>query len=435
VAADEILKSNPNDLDALLIKGRSLLAQGKPAEAVPVLRKAADAHRESPQPLQFLGLALLQGHKPQEAEAAWNDAVRVRPDFMPAYLSLVQMKMAARDTSAAARYARQALANNPQSVDAMSSLGTVLLAMKDYRGAVEQLEAAAKIEPNNPAIRTRLGRAYAGQGNPAKAEAEFNQALALKPDDVDSLTALAGLYVGQKRPDKAVQRINQEIAKSPSSSQYYELLGQVYASQQDFPKAEAAYRKALSVNPDSVRAYGLLGQLYVVQKAPDRAIQEYESLLKVDPRSPQVHTILGYIYDAQGNHEKAKLNYREALKTDPQFVVAANNLAYRLAEDGADLDEALKLAELAHRRLPDSPTATDTLAWVQYKRGAYRTAIDLLEECTSGEPQNPVYKYHLGMSYLRLGERVKARNLLKEALDLSPSFPGSADARAALAKL
>jgi tetratricopeptide (TPR) repeat protein len=137
----------------------------------------------------------------------------------------------------------------------------------------------------------------------------------------------------------------------------------------------------------------------------------------------------------QGDYEKAKYQNREALKINPEFPVAANNLAWRLAEEGGNLDEALKLAEAARKGLPGQANVTDTLAWVHYKRGAFRTAINLLEGCTSKEPQNPVFKYHLGMCYLGAGDRAKARELLQEALKLNPAFPGSENAKAALAKL
>jgi tetratricopeptide (TPR) repeat protein len=38
--------------------------------------------------------------------------------------------------------------------------------------------------------------------------------------------------------------------------------------------------------------------------------------------------------------------------------------------------------------MPDSPNAADTLAWVYYQKGAYRSAIDLFQEALQLEEKN-----------------------------------------------
>jgi Flp pilus assembly protein TadD len=115
--------------------------------------------------------------------------------------------------------------------------------------------------------------------------------------------------------------------------------------------------------------------------------------------------------------------------------VAANNLAWMLAESGGDLDEALRLAQVAQEKLPDLPNVLDTLAWVHYKKANYPAAIDLLRNCVGKDPKNAVYQYHLGMAYFKSGDRQRARTSLTEALKLSPSFAGSEEAKQTLAKL
>jgi multidrug efflux pump len=53
----------------------------------------------------------------------------------------------------------------------------------------------------------------------------------------------------------------------------------------------------------------------------------------------------------------------------------------------------------------------------------------------SGMPNNPTYRYHLGMVYSKTGDPQKAREMLQSALKLNPNFPGASDARRTLDSL
>ena len=117
------------------------------------------------------------------------------------------------------------------------------------------------------------------------------------------------------------------------------------------------------------------------------------------------------------------------------FAPAANNLAYLLADQNRDLNEALRLAGIAKKANPDDPGITDTLGWVYYKRGLYANAVSELSFAAEKLPDNATVRYHLGMSYLNNGEKEKARQELEKALSLDRSFDGSDEAQKALAGL
>jgi uncharacterized protein HemY len=54
-----------------------------------------------------------------------------------------------------------------------------------------------------------------------------------------------------------------------------------------------------------------------------------------------------------------------------------------------------------------------------------------------GEPlkENPILSYHLGMIYYRLGEKDKAKEYLKVAVDAKEAFIGKTEAQRALNEL
>jgi Tfp pilus assembly protein PilF len=83
--------------------------------------------------------------------------------------------------------------------------------------------------------------------------------------------------------------------------------------------------------------------------------------------------------------------------------------------------------------LPDSPDTADTLAWVYYYRAQYGSARDLLETALKTAPNNPSIHYHLGMAYLKLGDKTNAALHFKKAASLEPDSQSGKDAKSALA--
>jgi Flp pilus assembly protein TadD len=115
--------------------------------------------------------------------------------------------------------------------------------------------------------------------------------------------------------------------------------------------------------------------------------------------------------------------------------VAANNLAYILAERGDNLEYALVLAREAVTISHDDPVVLDTLGWVYLKKGLPAQAIGELSKAVRLSPENPVYHYHLGLAYAEAKDPLRARASLQQALRLNPSFPGAGEARERLRTL
>jgi Flp pilus assembly protein TadD len=117
--------------------------------------------------------------------------------------------------------------------------------------------------------------------------------------------------------------------------------------------------------------------------------------------------------------DEARKQFHEVLAIDSAAPVAANNLAYMHAEAGTDLNVALTLAQKAKANLPDDPNVNDTLGWVLYKQALGARAITHFHEAIAKDPTNATYQYHLGMAYLQLKDRAKARSALEKALALN----------------
>ena len=188
----------------------------------------------------------------------------------------------------------------------------------------------------------------------------------------------------------------------------------------------------MEVAPDRLEAFSLLAQLYLKQGKLDQARQEFEQLAQKQPSNAGAYTMVGTILQTQKKDTDARQWYEKALRANPHAAVAANNLAWLLAESGQDLSTALQYAEQAQKISPEQPDIGDTLGWIYYKQDNAPLAIREFRRSIAKNPQNPSYHYHLGLAYLKAGQKEPAKQSLQEALRLNPDFPEASDAKSRL---
>ena len=107
------------------------------------------------------------------------------------------------------------------------------------------------------------------------------------------------------------------------------------------------------------------------------------------------------VLEQKADYEAAIAEYEKLLKQDPGSLIVANNLASLLSDrrsDKASLERAYSVAAVL--RKSQVPPFQDTLGWIEYLRGDYKSATGLLEEAALALPQRAIAQYHLGMSYV-----------------------------------
>ena len=101
--------------------------------------------------------------------------------------------------------------------------------------------------------------------------------------------------------------------------------------------------------------------------------------------------------------------------------------------DAASLDKAVELAVKLEKT--EQPAFLDTAGWIYYRKGDYARAAEILKGVVEKAPEVPVFQYHLGMVYLKLGDKTAASEHLTRATDGEFSYEGIEGARAALKDL
>ena len=98
-----------------------------------------------------------------------------------------------------------------------------------------------------------------------------------------------------------------------------------------------------------------------------------------------------------------------------------NNLAYLIVENSGDLDQALTFAQRAKQKMPNQAGFIDTIGWIYYRKGNYGAAIGYLKTAVDKEP-TPMREFHLGMSYLKSGQKDLGEKMLQAALVKDPNL-------------
>jgi tetratricopeptide (TPR) repeat protein len=289
--------------------------------------------------------------------------------------------------------------------------------------------------PEVSAVHREVGRLELAKKNLSAARTALEKAVNGNSGDTEALALLVRMDLDASKRDLAKARIERATTNNPRDGGVLVFAARVQAELGDYARSEELLRRAIEVDPARNEAYGVLGQLYAAQGRVDQALREFETLAQREPKSIGAHTIMGTLLQAQSRRVEAKAAYRRALSIDATAPVSANNLAWMFAEDNENLEEALRLAQVAKTRLPDSPDVADTLGWVYYRMGVAKSAVPFFREAAEKQPANASFQYHLGLAAWKSGEVTAARKALETALKLDPKAPEAAEARDALAKL
>jgi tetratricopeptide (TPR) repeat protein len=432
----EIQKAQPGDADAGYFYGRLHLAQKEYSRAAGMLFNVTkDAPKFAPA-YYYLGLARLGMNDIGQAKAAFAMAKELNPLWIDPRLALARIYLVSGDYTFAWEESEPILKAQPRNFDALMIGGTARLRKGAIDQALDLFRRAKESLPGDANPHINIGAAYVSQKKYSQGLAEYDEALKLDPDRIDALGAAVQVLILQGNQKAALDRVQQHLGKTKNQAQVYQLLGQLSVANKDFHGGIQYLEKAIGLDPNLITAYAILGQAYAEQKMFDNAIGEYQKIVAKNPGAVQALVLLGTLYDMKKEPEKANSYYKKALDLNENASLAANNLAWNYAEHGGNLDIALGLAQKARQIDSENAGIADTLGWIYYKKGAYATAIGLLNESNEKfKGNNPTVLYHLGLAYDKGGDKSRAKESLARALALNQNFPETVDAKKALQSL
>ena len=432
---DSVLRAEPSNLQAQVLKGSFLLSDGKLDDALKLATDAVDKHREGVPAYYLLGRVQTARKQTDAAIAAYQEVIRLNPLASDAKLDLARLQLASGRTDSSVSFAEEALKAQPQNADARLILVQGLIMRGDLDRAEQDLNVLKTRYPKSAPVHVQLGMLAARRNQAVDARREFELALQLQPTSLEAVAGLVAVDLAAHKVEDARSRVDSLTSAADPKPAALMLAARTYATTGDPKTSEGLLRRALAADPSYLAAYGALGQLYAKQGRLNEALAEFDALAARQPKPVAALTLSGMILESQGKKAEAQAKFEKVMQIDRQAPVAANNLAWLYVENGGNLDLALQLAQTAKQGLNESAEVNDTLGFIYYKKNLPALAIPPLKLSVEKEPNNPMFHYHLGLAYAKAGNGDGARQALTRALTLKPDFSGAADAKSVLGSL
>jgi tetratricopeptide (TPR) repeat protein len=426
----ELLKINDKDEEALMLRARASMQENKAEESVKDLEEILKKKPSQRNALFYMAQARLALGQIDQARAFIGDLEKYHPGFLKTNLLKIQASFASGESENALRTANELLEaikntypnveTNAQTLEdlrvrALSARGLAYLQLGKFAEARADLQAVQSFSPNSAAALVNLAKVGVAENKLAEASNLYQKALAADGKSFDALSGAVNVLSRQKQFAEAHARIDKTIRENASQNDIlpalHYLKSNVFTAEKNQSLAEAELKKAMAIDAGYLPAFSAYASLLASRNQIGEAVEQYRKVIAKKP-SASVFTLIGMLEDARGNTSEAEKNYRKALETEPETPIAANNLAWLIADKGGNLDEALHLAQSTVNKNQNVAGYRDTLGWVYHKKGLHAPAVEQLKKAValdeaearqSNSAVNQGYRQRLGMALASAG--------------------------------
>ena len=336
-------------------------------------------------------------------------------------LALAEVYLRLGDKEQGTAAVKDALQNDPDSVEAHTLLGRLYLAGENYPAAIEQLQAACALAPDDGDLLLELVVALVRNKEADSAVAILKTFIAAHPQSVDSVLALARLYQETGQDALAEETYRQIVKDHPELREARLDLGRFYESRPGkLDQALEIYRQLLAEDSGDIRLRNHLAAVLITAGQLDAAKSELQALLDADPGNLEARRKLGLIAIEQERWQEASRIFGGLLAERPDLDQARYYLGIALERQG---DSAGAIAAFA--AIPaKSPFADDALIHRAYLLQAQQhpqEAIDLLASRLAQPAERADLYLFLSSLYLAGNQDQKAMATVVDGLQHLPT--------------
>ncbi len=230
-------------------KAEQLLAQGRAAEALPLLEKLVERDGADPALWLNFGAARAMTGQREGAEAALRRAIELDPDLPQPRFNLAQLLLQRGAAAEALPHLRTALARQPRNGPGWALLGRAAHATGALAEARKALERALELLPPQGALLNDLALVLDELDEPEAAEAAFGRALALEPRNDRAWANLGNLQARRGRFEQARRSFEKALAIAPGNAATLVSLGHLLASEGRLEEALEPLDRAVALQP------------------------------------------------------------------------------------------------------------------------------------------------------------------------------------------
>jgi len=418
---EKILKEDKNDAEAIAMRASLWLYAGKPEQintAISELQSVVSKMQNNFVLRYNLGRALMAKGDVDGARVQFVDALKYRPDYLPARIALAQVQVSRREYAAAMSAANEILALDPGNQYARLIKSHAFMAQGKMEDSRAVLQETLKLNPNQRDAKYQLGYVHYKDGKFKEAETLFQEIYNGNPPDMRGLMGLTEVYTTQNQPDRALKVLDEAMAKYPKATALQIAWGNIAVRAGKVDDALKMFQKVMAEDPKNFDMQMRIATAYQQKGDVTNAIESWKKAGELRPTHVAPLLSRAMALDSVNRKSESAPLYEQVLKTEPDNLMALNNYSFYLADQGSNLDLALTYAQKAKAKAPANPMIADTLGYVYLKKNLGPSAQSIFSELTSKHPTIALFHIRLATAYLQMGDRTKARRELDDARKL-----------------
>jgi len=249
---EDILKTQPQHIDALHFLGVLKNQQGQTQRAVELIRQSLALYPDNAAAHSNLALALQSLHRLDDALACYDKVLLLQPNSIDALSGRgIVLQMLHRFDEALLDYDR-ILTINPHHAEALFGRANVLYKLKRLDDALISYQGSLAINPDSVEALYNQGLLLVELNRIDDAISNYQRALAIKPDYAEVHNNLGSLLKKQERHAEAASSYQRAIASKPDYTEAYCNLITLLKDQGHTTDAQATINAALAAIPDSL---------------------------------------------------------------------------------------------------------------------------------------------------------------------------------------
>jgi tetratricopeptide (TPR) repeat protein len=423
--AEQVVKENPTDSEALHLHAGILLDSGKRENADAAVREFQILASQKPRDAMLL-LQLGQAYRLKgdlnAARDQFLESIKKQKDLTAARYELAEVSLIQQRPADALQQANQILALRPNDRRARLLRTAAWIATGERSMARGELARLIKEFPRDTEPQLQLGLLAIG-------ERKYSDAIDILSKyrgsgDARVFNGMAAAYLHLQQYDNARAALNEGLKKAPDSPVLLERLADTEALSAHYDSAIEHLQKLLSADPKSVNLHRQMAEVYELKGDRASEIENYRQASELGPNDLAASLALADALARAGRTSEARMEFQRAVKMHPDNAPALNNAAFFLADSGGDLDEALRLAKQALEKVPGQPGFADTIGYIYLKKGLNDSALQTFTNLARKYP-HAIFHYHLGLALYMKGDKAAARKELQAAL--SSGHPSTDD--------
>ncbi len=406
----------------LLNDGIQAYKEGRPKDAIPLLRQASDIALSSYRAYYYLGLALKADRQYQKAIAPLQIAIELDPLNHQAHVALGDCYLQQGDPAEALAEYHRVLAAQDDYAPAWDGLGRAAEASGDIEKAVESYRRAIELNPGFPDSSINLGDLLMREGRFNEAIDLFVRAIKVRPDFAAAYNRLGAAYARQRLGNEAIAALRQAELLEKGNAWHPVTIGGIFLEMDNLVQARREFDAALMLDPDYLEGYLVKAALLRREGRLTEAIEALDAGSARPVDDERLKARLKAKKDQIQNEARLLAEARARVEADPSSPAALVTLAKLRAEQGdhAAAAELLKKAIGLHGGDGPDPDLLGLLAYSALRAGLHADAASAYEALSHLKPDDAATFINLGLARTGLGDYAGAEAALRDANRLLP---------------